>query len=113
VTDPPARVAAAEALLDRGWGKPKQSHEMETMHRHVIEVPPLSLSSAEWESEALMPPTRAAQSRELSSRMQRTCILQGEKRTRPRAHTGALFLSRERLSAFTGAGQVPAFKSGR
>jgi hypothetical protein len=26
--------------------------------------------------------------------MQRTCILQGEKRTRPRAHTGALFLSR-------------------
>jgi hypothetical protein len=24
-----ARVAAAEALLDRGWGKPKQSHEAE------------------------------------------------------------------------------------
>ena len=60
MTDPPARVAAAEALLDRGWGKPKQSHEVETMHRHVIEVPPLSLLSAEWESEALMPPTRAA-----------------------------------------------------
>jgi hypothetical protein len=30
------------------------------MHRYVIEVPPLSLSSAEWESEVLMPPTRAA-----------------------------------------------------
>jgi hypothetical protein len=28
-----ARVAAAEALLDRGWGKPKQSHEAEISHR--------------------------------------------------------------------------------
>lgn len=24
---PAARVAAAQALLDRGWGKPKQEHE--------------------------------------------------------------------------------------
>src|SRR5262245_22150747 len=32
-----ARVAAAEALLDRGWGKPKQSHEAEITHRYVIE----------------------------------------------------------------------------
>jgi hypothetical protein len=36
-----ARVAAAEALLDRGWGKPKQSHEAEITHRYVIEIPPL------------------------------------------------------------------------
>jgi hypothetical protein len=50
-----ARVAAAEALLDRGWGKPRQSHEVETRHRYVLEVPPLSLSSAAWEAEALEP----------------------------------------------------------
>jgi hypothetical protein len=51
-----ARVAAAEALLDRGWGKPKQSHEAEISHRYVIEVPALSMSSAEWQAEALEPP---------------------------------------------------------
>jgi hypothetical protein len=45
-----ARVAAAEALLDRGWGKPKQSHEaeMEMTHRYVVEIPP-QLSNEEWE----------------------------------------------------------------
>jgi hypothetical protein len=42
-----ARVAAAEALLDRGWGKPRQSHEAELTHRYVIEIPPL-LSNEEW-----------------------------------------------------------------
>jgi hypothetical protein len=46
-----ARVAAAEALLDRGWGRPKQSHEGEITHRYVIEVPGL-MSNAEWETEA-------------------------------------------------------------
>ena len=51
-----ARVAVAEALLDRGWGKPKQSHEAEISHRYVIEVPALSMSSAEWQAEALEPP---------------------------------------------------------
>jgi hypothetical protein len=34
-----ARVAAAEALLDRGWGKPRQSHEAEMTHSYVIEIP--------------------------------------------------------------------------
>jgi hypothetical protein len=43
-----ARVAAAEALLDRGWGKPKQSHEAEIEHRYVVEIPPL-LSEEEWQ----------------------------------------------------------------
>src|SRR6266436_7319978 len=43
-----ARVAAAEALLDRGWGKPKQSHEAEMTHRYVVEIPPL-LSNEEWQ----------------------------------------------------------------
>jgi hypothetical protein len=42
-----ARVAAAEALLDRGWGKPRQSHEAELTHRYVIEILPL-LSNEEW-----------------------------------------------------------------
>jgi hypothetical protein len=43
-----ARVAAAEALLDRGWGKPKQSHEAEMTHRYVVEIPP-QLENEEWE----------------------------------------------------------------
>ena len=34
-----ARVAAAEALLDRGWGKPRQSHEAEITHRYVDRNP--------------------------------------------------------------------------
>ena len=46
------RVAAAEALLDRGWGKPRQSHEAEITHRYVIEIPAL-MDNATWEAEAL------------------------------------------------------------
>ena len=46
-----ARVAAAEALLDRGWGKPRQSHEAEITHRYVIEIPAL-MDNATWEAEA-------------------------------------------------------------
>ena len=49
-----ARVAAAEALLDRGWGKPRQSHEAEITHRYVIEIPAL-MDNATWEAEALEP----------------------------------------------------------
>jgi len=45
-------VAAAEALLDRGWGKPKQSHEAEITHRYVIEIPAL-MDNATWEAEAI------------------------------------------------------------
>ena len=47
-----ARVAAAEALLDRGWRKPRQSHEAEITHRYVIEIPAL-MDNATWEAEAL------------------------------------------------------------
>ena len=47
-----ARVAAANALLDRGWGRPKQSHEAEITHRYVIEIPAL-MDNATWEAEAL------------------------------------------------------------
>src|SRR5262245_14659119 len=46
-----ARVAAAEALLDRGWGKPKQSHEAEITH-YVLEIPAL-VDNGTWEAEAL------------------------------------------------------------
>ena len=42
-----ARVAAANALLDRGWGRPKQSDESEVTHRYVVELPPV-LTKAEW-----------------------------------------------------------------
>src|SRR6185312_12593362 len=49
-----ARVAAAEALLDRGWGKPRQSHEAEITHRYVIEIPAL-MDNATWEAEATEP----------------------------------------------------------
>ena len=64
MNEPPyaARVAAAEALLDRGWGKPKQSHEAEITHRYVIEIPEL-VDNATWEAEALErlePPSSSA-----------------------------------------------------
>jgi hypothetical protein len=42
-----ARVAATEALLDRGWGKAKQSHEGEITHRYVVEMPP-ELTREQW-----------------------------------------------------------------
>ena len=42
-----ARVAAANALLDRGWGRPKPSDETEITHRYVVELPSV-LTKAEW-----------------------------------------------------------------
>jgi hypothetical protein len=33
--------SAMEDFRDRGWGKPKQSHEAEITHRYVIEIPTL------------------------------------------------------------------------
>jgi hypothetical protein len=47
-----ARVAAAEALLDRGWGRPTQSHQAQIRHHYVIEIPGL-MDNAAWEAEAL------------------------------------------------------------
>src|SRR5262245_31996223 len=52
-----ARVAAAEALLDRGWGKPKQSHEAQISHYYAIEIPPV-LDGAAWEAEAKHEPDK-------------------------------------------------------
>ena len=39
--------STANALLDRGWGRPKQSDEAEITHRYVVELPPV-LNKAEW-----------------------------------------------------------------
>ena len=60
-----ARVAAANALLDRGWGRPKQWDESEVTHRYVVELPSV-LTKAEWlakygnivEPTAALEPTR-------------------------------------------------------
>jgi uncharacterized protein DUF5681 len=43
-----ARVSAATALLDRGWGRPKQSDDSEVRYSYVVELPPV-LSRAEWQ----------------------------------------------------------------
>jgi hypothetical protein len=45
-------VKTSGSLLDRGWGKPRQSHEAEITHRYVIEIPAL-MDNATWEAEAL------------------------------------------------------------
>lgn len=46
-----ARVAAAQALLDRGWGKATQFIEAETTHRYVARVPTKQPSAAEWQKQ--------------------------------------------------------------
>jgi hypothetical protein len=47
---PQARIAAATALLNRGWGMPQITAEMETTVRYVIEAP-AQLTGEEWEKE--------------------------------------------------------------
>lgn len=44
-----ARVAAAQALLDRGWGKSTQFIEAETTHRYVARVPEKKATATEWQ----------------------------------------------------------------
>ncbi len=47
-----ARVAAAQALLDRGWGKPTQSVEVSgEVINHVIRAPAISSTMTEWQKE--------------------------------------------------------------
>ena len=55
-----ARVAAANALLDRGWGRPKPSDEPEITHRYVVELPRV-LTKAEWQEKygSIVEPTAA------------------------------------------------------
>ena len=52
-TDAPeaARVAAANSLLDRGWGKSTQFIEAETTHRYVARVPNPSTTIEEWQQQ--------------------------------------------------------------
>lgn len=47
---PSARVSAAQAILDRGWGKPLQAVAAETDMKtsFVIRVPHVAASSEEW-----------------------------------------------------------------
>lgn len=47
----PARVAAAQALLDRGWGKATQFIEAETTHRYVARVPDKSTTPDKWQEQ--------------------------------------------------------------
>lgn len=46
-----ARVAAAQALLDRGWGKATQFIEAETSVRYVARVPEKKATATEWQEQ--------------------------------------------------------------
>jgi hypothetical protein len=46
---PAARVAAAQALLDRGWGKAPQHISGEFSQRYVAELPAVCEDGDEWE----------------------------------------------------------------
>jgi glycerol-3-phosphate O-acyltransferase len=46
-----ARVAAAQALLDRGWGKAVQYVEAEVAHRYVARMPEKAKDITEWQQQ--------------------------------------------------------------
>jgi hypothetical protein len=46
-----ARVSAAQALLDRGWGKPDQKLEAEHVHRYVARLPEKASTTASWQQQ--------------------------------------------------------------
>ena len=48
---PVARVAAAQALLDRGWGKATQFIEAETTHRYVARLPEKAANTEQWQEQ--------------------------------------------------------------
>jgi hypothetical protein len=48
---PPARVAAAQALLDRGWGKATLFVESETTVRYVARVPDKAATPDKWQEQ--------------------------------------------------------------
>lgn len=48
-TPPASRIAAASALLNRGWGMPEQMTEATVEHHYVIEAPAPLATSQEWE----------------------------------------------------------------
>jgi hypothetical protein len=46
-----SRVAAANSLLDRGWGKAVQHIEAETTHRYVARVPGKAETAEAWQQQ--------------------------------------------------------------
>jgi len=51
LTDPRTRVAAASALLDRGYGKPIQTVQQETTVRYVARVPEKTVTTETWQQQ--------------------------------------------------------------
>lgn len=51
----PSRVAAAIALLDRGWGKPEQHMTSETTVRYVARVPDKAITTEAWKQQNSQP----------------------------------------------------------
>jgi hypothetical protein len=47
-TSDPAKVAAANSLMDRGWGKAEQKLEAEHIVRYVADVPEVAENVDEW-----------------------------------------------------------------
>lgn len=50
-TTEPARVAAANSVLDRGWGKAVQHIEAEVTRRYVARLPNKAESSDKWQKQ--------------------------------------------------------------
>jgi hypothetical protein len=48
---PAARVAAANSLLDRGWGRAEQRIEAEHVVRYVADVPAVAESTEQWQQQ--------------------------------------------------------------
>jgi ubiquinone biosynthesis protein UbiJ len=48
---PAARVAAANAILDRGYGKPAQHISAEVSQRYVAELPSVAQDGDTWEQQ--------------------------------------------------------------
>lgn len=46
-----ARVAAANSLLDRGWGKAEQKLEAEHIHRYIARIPEKAPTTEAWQQQ--------------------------------------------------------------
>jgi hypothetical protein len=50
-TSDPAKVAAANSLIDRGWGKAEQRLEAEHIVRYVADVPAVAETTEQWQQQ--------------------------------------------------------------
>jgi len=50
-TSDPAKVAAANSLIDRGWGKAEVRLEAEHVHRYVADVPEVAPTVEAWQQQ--------------------------------------------------------------